>query len=516
VVRQADGGEKLTLLDGQTVTLDADTLVIADGEGALAMAGIMGGEGSAVHGRTRDIFLESAHFSPQAIAGQARRYGLRTESSHRFERGVDADLQVLAIERASALLLEIAGGEPGPVLEVVSEDGLPVRGEILLREARIERILGANPGVGEVERTLTALGCGCVREAEGWRVTPPSYRFDLSIEADLIEEIGRVYGYDRIPNTTQQFRPVIQQRNESEVSMPEIRKSLVDRGYQEVITYSFVDEETERLLNPEHSPMALANPLSADLAVMRGSLWSGMLRAVRHNLNRQQGRLKFFETGLRFVNASDGLQQIPSIAGAVTGAVLREQWGVAPREADFFDVKSDVEALLALSGHDVDAVFAPIEDPALHPGQSAGITVNGTEAGRIGALHPTLQARLGLDQRVYLFELPLEMLRRGRIPSFAPLSKFPAIRRDIAVVVDQPVPAARVLDVIAGRDIPQLRDVILFDVYAGVGIPEGRKSLALGLILQDLSRTLNDRKVESIVSGIVAGLARELGASLRE
>jgi len=516
VVRQAGGREKLTLLDGQTVTLDADTLVIADGEGALAMAGIMGGEGTAVHGRTRDIFLESAHFSPQAIAGQARRYGLRTESSHRFERGVDADLQVHAIERASALLLEITGGEPGPVLEVVSEDELPVRGEILLREARIERILGVNPGAGEVQRTLTALGCGCVKEAQGWRVTPPSYRFDLSIEADLIEEIGRVYGYDRIPDTTQQFRPVIQQRNESDVSMPEIRKSLVDRGYQEVITYSFVDEETERLLNPEHSPMALANPLSADLAVMRGSLCSGMLRAVRHNLNRQQGRLKLFETGLRFVNETDGLRQIPSTAGAVTGAVLREQWGVAPREADFFDVKSDVEALLALSGHDVDVVFAPLEDPALHPGQSAGITVNGTEAGKIGALHPTLQARLGLDQRVYLFELPLEMLRRGRIPSFAPLSKFPAIRRDIAVVVDQTVPAARVLDIIARRDIPQLRDVILFDVYAGDGIPDGRKSLAFGLILQDLSRTLSDGEVESIVSGIVAGLARELDASLRE
>jgi len=516
VVRQASAGEKLTLLDGQAITLDPDTLVIADGDGALAMAGIMGGEGSAVHGRTRDIFVESAHFSPESIAGQARRYGLHTESSHRFERGVDANLQVRAIERATALLVEITGGEPGPVTDVVSAAALPVREEIVLREARIERILGVSPGPGEVQRTLVALGCGCVEKTGGWRVTPPGYRFDISIEADLIEEVGRVFGYDRIPDTTQQFRPVITRRNESEVSLPGIRKTLVDRGYQEVITYSFVDEDTERLLNPDHRPKALANPLSADLSVMRSTLWSGMLRAVRHNLNRQQGRLKFFETGLRFVNSPDGLRQIPSIAGVVTGPVLHEQWNESPREVDFYDVKSDVEALLALSGHESDTVFTPLQETALQSGQAANIALEGINAGKMGALHPTLQTQMGLDQRVYLFELTLGILRRGRVPEFEPLSKFPTIRRDIAVVVDETVPAARVRELILGRKVPQLRDVILFDVYTGEGIPDGRKSLALGLILQDLSRTLNDREVENIVSGMVAGLSRELDASLRE
>jgi phenylalanyl-tRNA synthetase beta chain len=448
--------------------------------------------------------------------GKARRYGLHTDSSHRFERGVDPALQVKAIERATGLLLNIVGGEPGPIIDHSNEDLIPKRSAIRLRSSQIARVLGVAPDAHEVERMLQALGCDVTARIDGWELTPPSFRFDLTIEADLIEEIGRIYGYDSIPSTVQAFRPVVRRQTEAKVSTTRLKQLLVDRGYQEAITFSFVDLEGEQLLNPDQSPMALANPLSNELSVMRSSLWPGLIKAAQHNLNRQQTQIRLFETGLRFLVEETDLKQIPALAGVVTGTVLPEQWGVSSVDVDFFDIKGDVEALFELVGLTPQVVFEAAEHPALHPGQSAKVFHNGTLLGSVGALHPEIQNQLGMEQCLFLFELDLNVLTKGNLPSFQPISRYPAIRRDIAIVVDETVTAAQVHRSIAAEHVSQAQTIHLFDVYRGKRVATGRKSIALGLILQDLSRTLSDTDVDEIVYRIVARLQRELGASLRE
>jgi phenylalanyl-tRNA synthetase beta chain len=516
-VRRAQPGETLTLLDGQDLGLRGDELVIADQRRTLALAGIMGGQYSAVSGSTRDLFLESAFFAPREIAGRARRFGLHTDSSHRFERGVDPQLQRRALERATALLLETVGGEPGPVIERHFEDQLPRRSPIGLRAARVRRLLGVEIEAEETARILSALGCQVDATEEGWRAVPPSFRFDLEMEADLIEELGRVHGYHRIPDTQQWFRPQIQALPEARLPLNRIQELLVDLGYHEAITFSFVDETLQRAMDPEHAPKQLANPLSTELSAMRTSLWPGLVQAVRHNLNRQQTRVRVFETGLRFLVCHDGLRQVPTLAGAVTGTALPEQWSVAvAREVDLFDIKGDVEALLALAGPGQEPEYHGAQHPALHPGQSAMLSREGRTVGWLGALHPELESRFGLGQRVYLFELDLEALQYGAVPRFRPLSRYPAIRRDIAILVDEAVTAAEVRAAILAIHLPSLQEVCLFDVYTGPGVTPGRKSLALGLILQDLSRTLMEQEVEQAINRIVNRLRRDVGATLRE
>ncbi len=516
VVRRAGVDERLELLDGQTVHLRPETLVIADASGPVALAGIMGGAPTAVGPQTRDVFLESAFFAPKAIAGEARAYGLHTDAAHRFERGVDPELQARALERATALLLEITGGVPGPLVECAAPEHLPRRLPIGLREARICRVLGVAVPPGEVARILEALGCRVDDSGDevGWRVTPPGFRFDLELEVDLIEEVGRVHGYDQIPDRMHAHAPEIRPRPEARIAGLRFKALLADRGWSEVVTFSFVDETVERLFAPDAEPLRLANPISSDLGVMRSTLWSGMLPVVRRNLNRQQSDLRLFETGLRFLQEGDGLAQRPALAGAATGRALPEHWDAPGRALDFFDVKGDVEALFALTGRTMR--FEAAEYAGLHPGQSARILDGGREIGRIGALHPQAQSRLGLEQPVYLFELDLEALTRGRVPRFEPLSRFPAIRRDVAVLVDSHVPAGRILDVARAAAPDAVREVRVFDVYAGEGVPEGRKSVALGLILQDLSRTLTDDEVDAAVAGVIERLRRDVGASLRE
>lgn len=516
-VRMAEEGEKIVLLDGQEVSLRGDTLVIADHSRALAIAGVMGGEHSGVSDKTRDLFLEAAFFDTIAVAGKARSYGLHTDSSHRFERGVDWQLARQAMERATALLLEIVGGEAGPIIEAVSEADLPSVAPVILRAERIAQMLGMEMDAAEVERLLTALGLGVTSVAPGqWKVEVPSHRFDISLEVDLIEELGRLYGYNRLPVRYPQARLAPRARAESAVELPALRRLLVARGYQEAITYSFIDPKLFELFNPGAKPLMLANPISNDMAAMRSSLWPGLVKALQHNLNRQQSRVRLFESGLRFVGQLEGLKQEAMIAGVVCGKRLPEAWAHGREGVDFYDVKADVEALLGAAGA-LDAFsFVPGEHPALHPGQTARIERDGKLVGYLGAIHPELAKSLDLDQPVYLFEFVLAEVMSGRLPTFSELSRFPEVRRDLAVLVDREVAAEAVLETIREAAGERLTDLRLFDVYHGKGIDPLRKSLAVGLTWQHPSRTLNDDEVNTTTQNIVTSLEGRFNATLRK
>ncbi len=515
-VRQAEQGEKLLLLDGKEVELEADTLVIADHERALAIAGVMGGSDSAVDDGTRNVFLESAFFPPELIAGKARKYGLHTESSHRFERGVDFELQRRAIERATALIVEICGGRPGPVSEVVSNADLPLLPTIALRRERPRRMLGITLDDGWIEQTLRGLGCEVAADADGWRVTSPSYRFDLRIEEDLVEELARVHGYDNIPSHSRSWSPEIRPIPENQVPLSRLRQMLTSLGYQEVITYSFIDEQTEALINPSVEALGLANPISSELAVMRTSLWGGLLQVIRYNLRRQQPSVRIFETGLVFLPREGELTQQPRLAGAITATAYAEQWAEAKRKPDFFDIKGDVENLLHLCHLDSKVEWLPGEHPALHPGQSASVQLDDREIGVVGALHPALQEKLEIDEPVFLFDFDREALRQRDLPAFRPLSRFPAMRRDLAIVVDESVSFREISRSIAELGLDMISGFEVFDVYKGKGVASGRKSIALSLILQDLSRTLGDEDVERAVTRVLRKLEADVGASLRD
>ena len=515
-VRRAVEGEKLKLLNEQEITLDAESLVIADRNCPLALAGVMGGEASAVSDATRDIFLESAFFSPDSVAGRARSYGLHTDSSHRFERGVDPQLAPLAMERATALLLEIAGGSAGPVVEVCNEASLPQRTPIHLRHPRCERVLGASLAKGDIEGILQRLGMQLEAVEEGWQVTAPSFRFDIAIEVDLIEEIGRIVGYSNLPSTRPLGSLCMQPRPEGQIGKRELARLLVDRGYQEAISYSFVDPKMQQHFDPGIEPIALANPISSDLAVMRTTLWSGLVPVLQHNLNRQQSRIRLFEYGLGFVKQGADIQQENRLSGVVYGGVEPEQWGSASRRVDFYDVKGDVEALFALTRRSEKFRFVAESHPALHPGQSARIYFEERPVGWLGAIHPTLERELDLHGQTYVFEIEASALCTKNVAKFTEISKFPAIRRDLAVVVGEEVSASAVLDCIRGVAPSSLLNLKLFDVYQGEHIDSGRKSLALGLTLQAQSRTLTDEEVDAAIETVVTTLSTKLGATLRE
>jgi len=514
-VRMAEEGEKLVLLDGQEVTLRADTLVIADHERALAIAGVMGGEHSGVSATTRDLFLESAFFDTIAVAGKARSYGLHTDSSHRFERGVDSQLAREAMERATALLLEIVGGEAGPIIEAVDEAQLPNIAPISLRAERVEQMLGLKLDDEVIVKLLGALGLGIEGGAGQWQVKVPSHRFDISLEVDLIEELARLYGYNRLPVRYPQARLAPQTKAEAVADLPVLRRLLVARGYQEAITYSFIDPKLFELFSPGVQPLTLANPISADMAAMRASLWPGLVKAVEHNLNRQQSRVRLFESGLRFVGQLDELKQEPMLAGVITGSRLPESWAHGRDGVDFFDAKADVEALLAAAGDAGSFAFVPGEHSALHPGQTARIEREGRLVGYLGAIHPELAKTLGIDQPLFLFELLLSEITAGRMPAFKELSRFPEVRRDLALLVDRDVPAENLLADIREQAGEWLTDLRLFDVYQGKGIDPLRKSLAVGLTWQHPSRTLNDDEVSTATQNILTSLEQRFNATLR-
>ncbi|MGD8568920.1 MAG: phenylalanine--tRNA ligase subunit beta [Gammaproteobacteria bacterium] len=529
-VRPAKQAENITLLDGQSLSLEEGTLVIADSNGPVALAGIMGGSDSAVGDQTRHLFLESAYFSPTCIAGRARRYGLHTDSSHRFERGVDPALQEFAIERATSLLLDIVGGEPGPVIIKHIDDYVPQRSAVLLRHARLEKVLGIALEKSDVDDILYRLEMEHVEQKGAWTVTPPSFRFDIEREEDLIEEVARIYGYDNIPIAYPQAPSVMSPNPESTISVERLQAALVDRGYQEAITYSFVDPKMQQLLLAGARPIQLANPISAEMSEMRTTLWSGLINAVAHNLNRQQTTVRLFETGLRFQQTDGGLNQEPMIAGVVTGGAVPLQWGQKNTDIDFYDIKSDVEAILALTGQPASFIFRADKHPVLHPGQTAKIVrhiqlnqkdadnkseESEQEIGWVGALHPAISAKLDVSQSVYLFELKLAAVTQRVIPHFQEIPKFPSIKRDLAIVVDENVTAQAVNDCIHRVSTTLLANLKLFDVYRGKGIDSGRKSLAFSLTLQDHTRTLTDQDVDVAIEEILSTLNRELGATLR-
>ncbi|MFG0917209.1 phenylalanine--tRNA ligase subunit beta [Pseudomonas sp. CJQ_11] len=517
-VRMAEEGEKLVLLDGQEVALRADTLVIADHTRALAIAGVMGGEHSGVGtAKTRDLFLESAFFEPISVAGKARSYGLHTDASHRYERGVDSQLAREAMERATALLLEVVGGEAGPIVEAVSEQHLPSIAPVTLRAERIAQMLGMEMDPAQVEQLLNNLGLATQADGAGqWTVNVPSHRFDISLEVDLIEELARLYGYNNLPVRYPQARLAPQARPETRGELPNLRRLLVARGYQEAITYSFIDPKLFELFSPGVEPLLLANPISSDMAAMRASLWPGLVKAVQHNLNRQQDRVRLFESGLRFVGQLGNLAQEPMIAGVVTGSRLPEGWANGRDTIDFFDVKADVEALLGYSGALDDFTFVAGKHPALHPGQTAEIQREGKVVGYLGALHPELAKALDLDRQVFVFELVLADVVEGRLPKFSELSKFPETRRDLALIAGRDVASQDVLDVIRDNAGEWLTDLRLFDVYQGKGIDPDRKSLAVGLTWQHPSRTLNDDEVNTTLHTILTSLEQRLNTTLRK
>ncbi len=514
-VRMAREGEEIVLLDGQQIKLSADTLVIADESRSLAIAGVMGGEHSGVSAETRDVFFECAYFDQISLAGKARRYGLHTDSSHRFERGVDFQLQRRAVERATRLLLDIAGGQPGPLVESVLAEQLPHVEPIALRRDRIARILGFSIADAEVEDILGRLGMDLVSMANGWHVVPPSFRFDVRIEVDLIEELGRVWGYERLPVHVPALDFAPAPAPEGVIVLERAKALLVDRGYQEVVTYSFVDAEYVDALTPGASSSVLANPISADMSHMRTSIWAGLLKTATYNLNRQQTRLRLFESGLVFNNVNGELLQVPMLGGLVYGTAESEAWGNnKSRAVDFFDVKGDIEALLSMTAQDVQ--FAPSQNPALHPGQSADILIAGQRVGAVGALHPSLQSKFGFAKTVYLFELELGAALQRNLPRFSEISRFPEVRRDLAVIVDENTPTVSILKNVQKTAGEWLTQLVLFDVYQGPNLEPGRKSVAFGLILQHPARTLKDEEVTSVVNQVVSVLQQEFNVTLRE
>jgi phenylalanyl-tRNA synthetase beta chain len=526
-VRYAKQGEKLVLLDGNEVSLNENTLVIADEEKPLAMAGIFGGLHSGVStdktAPSKDIFLESAYFSPLAILGKARQYGLHTDASHRYERGVDPYLQRQAMERATELLLTIVGGEAGPIVEAVVNEALPQPKTIVLRREKLDRRIGIHIDDNQVEEILSRLGFTVVvQDIEGekqWQVTVPCYRFDISIEVDLIEEVARIYGYNNIPNIAPVAELAMLHNQESVLPVSKLRNTLVNRGYQEAITYSFVDPKVQQLLHPEQQAMILPHPISSEMSAMRVSLWTGLLTTVVYNQNRQQQRVRLFETGLRFIpdeTAENGVNQQAMMAGVITGSRYSEHWDHEKNTVDFYDIKGDVEALLALTGSSSDYRFEKVEHHALHPGQSAAIYRGDKLIGYIGAIHPEIERQLGLHSRAFVFELMLTDISTQQLPVAKPVSRFPANRRDIAIIVEEQVEAKKVLQLIENVGGKNLIGLNLFDVYQGKGIDDGFKSLAIALFLQDNDKTLEDNDINDVVTRVVNTLKSELNASLRD
>ncbi|MDR9467804.1 phenylalanine--tRNA ligase subunit beta [Marinospirillum sp.] len=519
-VRLAEDREKLVLLDGSELELTADTLVIADHSKALALAGIMGGEHSGCTENTQDILLEVAYFDPLALAGKARNYGLHTDASHRFERGVDFQVQERAMERATELLLDITGGEPGPVVEAVQADQLPTRPDVTLRKNRLEQLLAIRLPDEEVTDILTRLGLKVEDLGDAWQVQVPSYRFDISLEVDLIEEVARVYGYDKLPVKAPTASLLLQSQPEARITLRQLRSTLVARGYQEAVTYSFIDPKWSQAFDPDNTPLPLANPISTELSVMRTSLLPGLTKALVHNQKRQHPRVRLFESGLRFVQTPEGLIQEPMLAGLISGARLPEGWSNQDEAVDFFDLKGDLEALLELGGDSGSWQFKPAEHPALHPGQSAEVLCQQADghwlsAGWLGALHPQLSKQLDVRGQALVFEIRLDSLQAGKLPRFKSLSRFPEMRRDLALLVDEGLPVGQLLQEAENQGGEWLQKVTLFDVYQGKGVPEGKKSLALGLTWQHPSRTLTDEEINAQVDQIVTAFSQGFAAELR-
>lgn len=514
-VRFANPGEPLTLLDRSTLELDADALVIADRSGAIGLAGIMGGATTAVDADTSAIFLESAYFSPTAIQGRARRYGMHTDAAIRFERGVDPSGQERAVERATALLLSIAGGTPGPIVIAEDETTVPQREPVMLRPERISALLGIDLSGDEIRRLLGRLGMELEDSADGWRVTPPSYRFDIAIEEDLVEEVGRMIGYDNIPVSPGQSSVQLGMASENRVDSEVLRDFWVARGYAEHISYGFTERAAQARLTGSDDAVPLANPISQELNVLRSTLWAGLLRSAQLNSSRQLARFRLFEVGTVFQAAGDRVAESTHIAGLVAGSRRPVHWEGESPDVDFFDLKADVEGMLS-HWRAVDAFNMQVEShPALNPSRSAAIYDRQRRIGWLGELHPALQTDLDLNQTVVLFEVDLTSMADTAPPKFKAYSRFPSARRDLAVVVDESVTVDNLTKHVVEVLGDSLRRYEIFDLYRGKGVDVGRKSVGIGLILQGASRTLNDEETDVMIQQVVRRLKHELGATIR-
>ena len=513
VVRNANADETMTLLDGSDIALASDTLVIADHTRPLALAGIMGGENSGVTGTTSRLFLESAFFTPRSLAGQARGYGLHTDASHRYERGVDPQLQQRAIERATQLLLDSVGGRAGPLTEVSSGAHLPEPQPIRLRASRITRVLGFTMDSERVEAILLGLGFHVTSDIPGeWACTAPSWRFDMEQEVDLIEELARIYGYNHLPISRIKGDVTLAEQTESQRSIASVRGLLVSRGFQEAITYSFVSQDLQARFDPTVAPISLRNPISSDLSVMRTSLIPGLLAVAAHNAKRQSPRVRLFETGMCFFPGPTVEQRL-QLGLIIMGPRTTEGWASVEQAVDFFDIKGEVEQLLTAATGAVS--FRPVIRPGLHDGQTAEVVLDNAVVGLIAAIHPLTAEAMDLPAATMVAQLSLDTVLAAQLPAYQDISRYPETRRDIAVVLDAAVPAETVLEVIRSAAGPQLVDLRVFDVYAGKGIEPGQKSLALGLTFRDQSRTLSDEEIAGTMTQVIDSLKQKLSAKLR-
>lgn len=518
VVRQSQPDEPLTLLDDTELELEKTALVIADAKQPLALAGVMGGLSSSVTDETQDIFLEAAYFDPISVRLTSRHYGVISDSSYRFERGVDPSLQIRAVERATELLLDIVGGQAGPIIEEGNAAISHVMQAITLRRNRVERLLGVSIADDMIESILSRLDIELEKTSEGWLATPPAFRFDLEIEADLIEEIARVYGLDNIPT----IAPKVAMQYEPEITpvraIERLKQSLVEHGYFETISYSFTDEDILKLFEPKKETLSLLNPISPELSVMRTSLWPSLVKTLLHNSRRQQSRVRLFETGsIYYRDEQKNIVQTRQIAGIVTGSVCQEQWGQQSSPVDFFDIKADVQSLIASSplGR-CDITFEPAEHAALHPGRCMAVKIGEQEVGLVGALHPQIVKTLDLPADTYVFQLALEPLYQKALPQHQGLSKFPTVRRDIALLVDKTVSVAKLKAGIVEGTSDLLKDMIIFDVYQGDKIAADKKSVAIGLVFQHNSRTLTDDEIVQETENVLTKLSNDFQAIIRE
>jgi phenylalanyl-tRNA synthetase beta chain len=519
-VRAARAQERLTLLDDKEYTLDPEFLVIADATRAIGLAGIMGGRTTAISDATTDVLLEAAHFVPDMIAGRARRLGLFTDAGQRFERGVDPSLPPAAIERAAALLIACVGGQPGPTqITRAGGEAHEPENRVALRRARLSRLLGTSVPDSEVFSVLNAISGDVKNATEGWGVRKPTHRFDIRIEADLIEEVARLRGFDCIVETHASVAQIAGEATESRIAEERILTALADRGYREAITYAFVDPALQRQLFPDTPSLSLSNPLSADLSEMRVSLWTGLIHSCKENLRRQQTRVRLFEMGNKFRvsgAALKDLEEIETLAGIVTGTRWPEQWDSAREAVDFYDVKADVLSVLALAGDTANIRFEAESLPILRPGRGARIYRESLAIGWLGELHPQIGRALNLSATVFLFELEIAGAFKSKPLKYNSISRFPSVRRDLAIIVDESVPLAVLQENVTVSASGLLRELRVFDVYRGAGIETGRKSIALGLILQDSSRTLTDVDADAVVNKVVARLRDVLSATIRD
>jgi phenylalanyl-tRNA synthetase beta chain len=512
--RMALPGEKLRLLNEQTISIDSDVLIIADEAKPLAMAGIMGGEESGITLETSELFLESAFFAPKFIAGRARRYGFGSDASHRFERGVDFGNTRRAIERATGLILAICGGAAGPVVEAKAE--MPTRHPVRLRTARATKVIGMTFTTEQIAKLFVGLGLPFAREGEDFLVTPPSWRFDIVIEEDLIEEIARLHGYDNIPAPAPRGPLSMLVQPEAQRPPARVRQLLVDRGYQEVVNFAFVEEAWEADFSANTNPIRLANPIASQMAVMRSSLIGGLIANLVTNLKRKQSRVRLFETGRSFHRDTSGIpvagfSQPWKLASLAYGGALPEGWGSGSRKVDYFDIKGDLEALMAPA----QLVFQKLVHPALHPGRAAGVMLDGKMIGCIGELHPEWVQKYDLPQAPVLFEVDFETVKAVKVPAYGEVSKFPSVIRDLAIVVDQNIPLQTLLDGLKTQLPALIQEVQLFDIYTGKGVPENKKSLAFRIVMQDTQRTLQDSEVDAATQNLMACLEQAFGAELR-